>query len=83
MSQRQNPVTPEITWVAEIHDHNLPGPNRDEVTTGTEQLIEEKYRTIYPDIYFEEQPNGKIFIFRSKAEARSVKNNIGTVYPAS
>ena len=70
-------------WVAEIHDHNLPGPNRDEVTTGTEALIDAKYKAIYPDIYFEQQPNGTILIFRSEKEANKTSNNIGSVYPAS
>lgn len=48
-----------------------------------EWKIEELVRRHYDNPYFEEQPDGRILIFRSKAEARDNANSVGEVKHAS
>jgi hypothetical protein len=67
-------------YKATIHD-KLTNPERprDEETTGSEEKIERIYKAVYPQVFFEEQEDGRILVFRSEDEASSPANSIGEV----
>jgi len=63
-----------------IHDRlTSPDKSFDQETTGSEEKIDGRLRAIYPNVFFEEQEDGRILIFRSIDEAEDEANNIGDV----
>lgn len=67
-------------WKAIIHD-SLTNPHKsyDAETTGSEEKIDNRIRERYPNVYFEEQEDGRILIFREVTEAEDEANSIGQV----
>jgi hypothetical protein len=67
-----------------VHDPAIETAHRRVLTIhsiGTESSTDAGLKAIYPDVYFEEQPDGRVLIFRSEPEAKDENNAIGSVEP--
>ena len=47
--------------------------------TGPEKTIERKFTDHFPDAYFEEQPDGVIFVFQNEDDAANERQHVGTI----